>query len=313
VINPSLNEGVLRQGWGYVPSQDLADVGSVFQEGGRSALSEDQAAAWKRVQRWWPGHWEPVRIGDRILLPKVPEWGKWALVEVTGEYSFEISPVSGDHGHRLPVKRLVKEIDPSNAVVSAALQRTMRNQGPMWNIDRLAADLDAIQDAGVAAASPSSELERLEPVLRESQELVLKELRGQFQANQLEKPVHRILKHIYPSAEVQKTAGPGERGADFLVSYTDPLGVPATIVIQLKDHSELLSDDRALDQIREAAEAYDDVTACVILTTAPTMSHEFAEGLEKLNDELGAPVLAVLGDRLAQLVMQTLGSMPIGD
>lgn len=299
VILPSLETGVLRQGWSYLPEQDLNIVGPIVYESGRQALTEDQQATWRRVQRFWPDHWEPVRIGDWVLLPKVPTWGHWRLVEVTGTYSFSRHPDSGDHGHTLPVKTLVADIASSNVSVGAGLQRTMRNQGPMWNIDALADEVERLLVAGQRAATPHGPSERLAGLLANVLGDVRTRLSDGFKGNQLEEPVHRLLQQLVPGGSVKKTAGSAEHGADFTVTETDVFGHERRTVIQLKDH-DVLNDDRALSQIREAHSWYAPVGAAAILTTAFEEDSEFARAREALSDELGIPITAVLGDQLAR-------------
>jgi len=90
VIVPALDAGELRQGWGYREDQNLARIAATIDGRGRRGLNDHQKATWRRVQRFWPQHWEPVPVGDLIVLPKVPGWGRWRLVEVTGTYRFAL-------------------------------------------------------------------------------------------------------------------------------------------------------------------------------------------------------------------------------
>jgi hypothetical protein len=186
IIVPSLDNGDLRQGWAYRDDQNLDVIGPIVDERGRGALNDDQKATWRRVQRFWPQHWEPVRVGHRILLPKVPGWGRWRLVEVTGEYRFERHPDSGDHGHILPVKTLISEISSTNAAVGAGLQRTMRNQGPMWNIDGLAGEVDRLLQASGDVAVADDATVRLKGVLDDTLADLISRLRRDFRSNRLD-------------------------------------------------------------------------------------------------------------------------------
>ncbi len=233
---------------------------------------------------FWPEHWDPVQPGDRILLPKVPGWGRWRLVEVVGSYRFERHPLTGDHGHILPVRTIVPDIASSNSAVSARLQRTMRNQGPMWNVDALSKNIDRLLAAGDTVARGDAPTDRLNNVLNDTLERLLPRLRDDFRSNQLEEPVFRLLTHLFPTAVVEKRAGPHEQGADFLIVETDAFGHEHRTVVQLKDYAEQLSGMTALNQIREASAAYAPVSAAVILTTAQDESRDFARARDDLGE-----------------------------
>lgn len=299
VIFPSLKAGELRQGWGGRPDEDLNVIGPIVDERGRGALNAAQKATWRRVQRFWPGHWDPVQCGDLVLLPKVPGWGRWALAEVTGTYRYAPHPDTQDHGHILPVKLLVSEISPTNAAVSARLQRTMRNQGPMWNIDVLADDVMRLVEAGVEVRAPDDASVRLQAVLDDTLTGLLDRVRREFRANQLEEPVHRLLDRVFDDASVERTSGRGEHGADFVIREEDRFEHEHTTVVQLKDY-KTLSGDRPLDQVREAVAWYAPVSAAVILSTASGEDGDFSRARDELSEGLGIPVTAVLGRQLAQ-------------
>lgn len=115
VILPSLEAGLLRQGWGYQEDQDLNVIGPIVMSQGRGALNADQKATWRRVQHFWSGHWDPVCEGDLILLPKIPKERHWRLVRVVGPYRFEPHSDSGDHGHVLPVEAMTYLTHPVGA------------------------------------------------------------------------------------------------------------------------------------------------------------------------------------------------------
>lgn len=299
VIVPSLQAGELRQGWGWREDQDLDVIGPIVSERGRGPLNDSQKATWRRVQRFWPQHWEPVREGDRILLPKVPGWGLWSLVTLAGAYRYQRHPASDDHRHILPVKMLLPKISPSNAAVGAGLQRTMRNQGPMWNIDALAEEVERLLGADHDVAGADDPTVRLQHVLDDTLVELLARLRQDFRANQLEEPVHRLLNQVFDAAKVENKTGRGEHGADFVVRETDRFGHEHTTVVQLKDY-EPLNGSRALAQIEQAFSWYAPVSAAVILTTAANEAEDFARAREELSGRLGIPVTTVLGRQLAQ-------------
>lgn len=279
VVVPSLDVGDLRQGWSYRDDQDLGVIGPIVSDRGREALNDHQKATWRRVQRFWPDHWDPVEAGDRILLPKVPGWGRWRLVEAAGGYRFDRHPSTGDHGHVLRVSTLLREISSTNAAVEAGLQRTMRSQGPMWSIDTLGHEVERLVEAGrgIDLAVADDATVRLKGVLDDTLSALMSRLRRDFRSNQLEEPVHRLLVHLFEGGAVDKTAGAGEHGADFVIRERDRFDHERTTVVQLKDYEEVLSGGRPLDQIREAHEWWAPVSAAVILSTAAREDPGFAK------------------------------------
>jgi len=112
--------------------------------------------------------------------------------------------------------------------------------------------------------------------------------------------VHRLLVQMFDGATVEKTAGRGEHGADFVVREADRFDHERTTVVQLKDYENVLSGDRPLEQIREACSWWAPVSAAVIVSTAAREASSFAKARDKLSEELGIPVTVVLGQQLAR-------------
>lgn len=307
VILPSLAGGELRQGWGWRDDQDLNIVGPLFNEKGREALNDAQRATWSRVQHFWPEHWQPVCEGDLILLPKVPKPGRWALMRITGPYRYEIHRASGDYGHILPVETVVSEIAPENAAVDAGLVRTMRCSQPMWSIDHLSGSVDKLLATDADVARVDSDSVRLRGVLDSTLDKLLQDVREGFQANQLERPVYRLLTLVFDDAAVEDLTGRGEHGADFYVSETDRFGIDRSTVVQLKDHDPL-NDIRALEQVEEAFEHYRP-SAAVIIATAHSEDASFEKARVELSERLGIPVTTVLGRELAQWFLAHLEAL----
>jgi hypothetical protein len=98
LILGELRAGRLRQGWGYNPGQDLRLVQAEISRGGKwwERLTKEQNEVrlhLKMLSKSDGG----IQVGDRILLPNLPEEGPFFLVaEVTGEYYFDMLSLSGD-------------------------------------------------------------------------------------------------------------------------------------------------------------------------------------------------------------------------
>lgn len=308
----ALKKGELRQGWGYEERLDLNRIAEKLEANGWrvSSLDDGERAAWRGNQRMWPGHWGRINAGDIIVLPKMPQDRHWMIVEVTGDYRFDILGDLGDYGHVLPVKIRVADISNANRAVSAGLQRTMRTQSRLWNIDSLADDVNRLLDEAseTELSRADGALERLEDVMEETIAFMREQLLKRFGGNQFEDPVFRLLERLYGSGRVFKRAGPGEAGADYEINLTDPLGVSSTVVVQLKTYRGTFDDLHALDQVETAVRQYN-AAAAVILTTALREGTDFSQQREQRAAELGVPVRFVDGAELTRLFIAHLGDL----
>jgi hypothetical protein len=140
-----LEEGCLRQGWGYDPCQDLRRIQKKVAAGKQLNDDEQDARRNRRLLDTEPGG---VKPGDVLLLPNLPEDGWWVMARVAGPYTFAISNESSiagkDYGHIVPVEPVrdreggIAKLDPHNENVDARLRATMRNMSRMWSSTRLA-------------------------------------------------------------------------------------------------------------------------------------------------------------------------------
>jgi Restriction endonuclease len=177
----------------------------------------------------------------------------------------------------------------------------MRNQGPMWNVDPLADEVDRLLAAAgeVDVAVADDARVRLQRVLNDTIAGLIERLRRDFRSNQTRRTGAPTLgADVRPT--VQRTSGRAEHGADFVVFETDRFDHVRTTVVQLKDYESELSGNRPLEQIREAASWYAPVSAAVILTTAEHEADDFAKARDGLSEELAIPVTVVLGEQLAR-------------
>jgi hypothetical protein len=299
VILPSLEAGELRQGRSGRPDEDLNIIGPIVDQRGRGALNAAQKATWRRVQRFWSGHWDPVQPGDLVLLPKVP--GVGAVGAGRGHRDLPVRPASQDARSRPHPAGQVAVV--GHLADQCRGQRTTpaddAQSGPDVEHHALADDVTRLLEAGTEVAAPDGASVRLQAVLNDTLTRLLDRVRDDFQANQLEEPVHRLLDRVFDDASVERKTGPGEHGADFVIREADRFGHEHTTVVQLKDYATL-SGDRPLDQVREAVAWYAPVSAAVILSTASEETNDFSRARDELSEELGIPVKAVLGRQLAQ-------------
>lgn len=136
--------GRLRQGWGWAGEQNLEVIAALVRRNGE--LSEEQQMAWpsRRMLATEP---DGMRLGDLILSPNIPEWGRLSIFRLIGSYEFAPdAPRRFDDrfGHILPVVLLVGDIDRQAAEVSGALRMTLRNPSRLWGISPYGGDVERL-------------------------------------------------------------------------------------------------------------------------------------------------------------------------
>jgi hypothetical protein len=139
--------GRLRQGWGWAAEQNLEVIAEIVRR--RGQLSEEQDMAWpsRRMLSTEP---DGMRLGDLILSPNIPEWGRLSIFRLIGSYEYEPdAPRRFDDrfGHILPVLPLVGDIDRHAAEVSDALRMTLRNPSRLWSITPYGGDVERLVGA----------------------------------------------------------------------------------------------------------------------------------------------------------------------
>ena len=90
-----------------------------------------------------------MRLGDLILSPNIPEWGRLSIFRLIGSYEYAPdAPRRFDDrfGHILPVALLVGDIDRQSAQVSDALRMTLRNPSRLWGISPYGGDVERLVD-----------------------------------------------------------------------------------------------------------------------------------------------------------------------
>jgi predicted Mrr-cat superfamily restriction endonuclease len=246
------------------------------------------------------------------VTPKLPEASQLSIVRVTGTYRYAPNPDWEDYGHIVPVEVLRRGIPYSNRHIQAGLRRSLRTPGRFWSLDHQAEAIDALLALTEAETdSRDTDVERLQDILEETTEALRERLWKAFQGNQLEAPVDRLLRAVYGEDAVDKTAGPGEQGADYLIESADPFGHLRRTVVQLKAWKDKAHDRHALDQLEKAVTAYSPIDEAILLTTADGEGEEFATSRDDLAERLGCPVRFVDGATLAALFLAHLPDIAV--
>lgn len=308
-ILAELEQRRLRQGWGWLPEQDLRSVAAKLAAG--TPLSKPEASAW-RNHRLLPSTPGGVQPGDIIVLPNLPLQGTWVIARVTGGYRYDI-PELEDYGHIVEVE-LVRDptgkiavVEADNAAVEAPLRATMRSMSRIWSIDHLGAQVEAVLAAiagGKDTKSSEPAADKVTRVLEAARDAAGAEIERCYKAAELEHLVHPLLVRIY-GERVQHRGGPSEQGADFLVYTEDVLGLEYIVGVQVKCFKETHHDTHALEQIKLARSAHR-IDAGVVISAAREASAEFEQHRKMLERELGIDIKLILRDELVDLVLQHL-------
>ncbi|MEQ9498737.1 MAG: restriction endonuclease [Deltaproteobacteria bacterium] len=314
-----LEQGRLRQGWGYRNEHDLRRVQERVRR--KEELSPELQSVW-RNRRLLDSEHDGLQPGDLLLLPHVPQHGLWSIARVSGRYRFELSAVvseagTNDYGHIVPVEPFrdrdgcIARVHPQNEYVDARLRTTMRARSRMWSIDSLGNavdDLITAIEAGRDTHQPQGDEDRTFSYVNALRQEAWRILASTYQAAELERLIKVLFERLYPDGHVDHVAGPAERGADLVLYTADPLGLEYRVVIQVKHHVGVHDDVHALDQIKQATEFYG-AHAGVVVTTAEDVSEKFAARCEALQSELRINVKIITREELLSLLLQHVGPL----
>ena len=235
-----LEQGRLRQGWGYDQGQDLRNM-TVDAGAGRNRRMFDE-----------------VKKGHILLVPRLPYPSQVAVVEATEDwntgYRFSIPEDTHDYGHIFPA-RLRMAFSRHNEHVIGDLRSTLKTPARFWNIDRFKDGVQKLLDKGEDLTTDISDKERFENAIQDAFASAAKEfstqayerLNQQFSAAQWENALVEVFKAIYPGCEVQRTGGRGEEkhGTDILIQVPGlgPHPTRYAIAVQVKDYWGTVSDE----------------------------------------------------------------------
>ncbi len=307
--------GRLRQGWGYSDGQDLNVIGGPRTDG--QPLTKAQQDAWRGNRRLLSSEPDGISVGDIVIAPHLPHRGVWSITRVVGPYRWEGPGESNgeipDYGHVLPVELMTtpdRPVSPYEEGVAAGLRQTMRVPSRMWNIDALGPEVEALLDLVQSGAEPvPMAANRLPKVLESARQAAWAEILRQFHGAEFERPCVLLLEALYGEGNVEHTGGIGERGADAICTFSDPLGINHRLAVQIKMWSWDADWTRPLEQVRQAHKAYEGITGGVILSTSERVTDRFESERQSLETELHIPIRVILRDELLSLFIANLPAL----
>ena len=209
-----LNRGWLRQGWGWLPGQDLRKCGT-------QEFVDHGAALNLRI-------YNQVKKGNILFVPRLPEWDRVAIVEALEDfnqgYKFEIDERRGDFGHCFPAQML-GSFTRSAGVVSGDIRTTLRYQGRFWSIDYYREDIEKIlaseENIRTRSQRPTEGLQKaVEQVVDNLRKDLYNLLDRDYEGKEWESILKRVFTTIYPNYLVELVGGRSEsqHGTDILIS-----------------------------------------------------------------------------------------------
>ena len=88
-----------------------------------------------------------IHIGDIVVAPNLPDWGRLSVFRVVGEYAYSLAaPRQFDErfGHILPVELLAGSIDRYGPRVSDSLRAMTALQQRLYNITPHGGDVEEL-------------------------------------------------------------------------------------------------------------------------------------------------------------------------
>jgi len=302
-----LEQGRLRQGWGYDKNQELPDTKD---SGAKKNLSM----------------YEKVKKGDILLIPRLPDWGSVAIAEATEDwdvkgYRFEIDDEKKDFGHIFPA-RYIGCFNRHGKDVSGNIQSTLKARNRFWNISRLSEDVEKIIKNLEGNKESTSVIENIKNIvsekvktyfdLKECCDKIVDEYNKKFTASQWEEVLKNVLEKIYPEYEIEKTGGmkEEEHGTDILVNVPGiSISESYNIAIQVKNYEGKISDeniDNIIQQINKA-EVYEwENNGKVIGKILIITSAEEKDNPKLIEECQNKEIRVIFSEELKKLIFQSI-------
>jgi len=247
-----LEQGRLRQGWGYDKNQELPDT--------KDSGAKKNLSMYKNVKK-----------GDILLIPRLPKWSDVAIAEATEDwdtgYKFEIDDEKEDFGHIFPVT-YIGWFNRNGKDVSGEIKSTLKARNRFWNITRFSKNIKKIiqnlenNQTFISVNESiesivSEEMDTYFKSLNEFSEKIYKKYNDKFEATDWEKVLKNVLEKIYPSEYiVENTGGIKEKKHGTDISITIPgIFENYMIAIQIKNYKYVVNNiDKIIEQINKSEE-----------------------------------------------------------
>jgi hypothetical protein len=308
LIYDQLEAGILRQGWG---DRDLRVIGEEVAAGTANA---EARPVWRYTKRMLE-----IEPGDVVLTPHQLEWGSNGVWRVTSPYEFDPlpdiwGPGEPDFGHVIRVEPL-GQIDHRSAAASSDLRRALTTgfRPRMRQLEDYGEEIEQLL-VNPEATKPSDAAEHFEAVRRKAREALGEALLAQYGNADFEKPIGALLETLYPDA-VSHTAGPSEKGRDFVIEDVDSLGLSRTVIVQVKSWSGAVDVGGLAHGLSQLARGIDaqagGVDLAVLLTMAEALPHDADKTIAEAEAATGVPTRVLLMDETLDLMLKQLAKIQL--
>jgi hypothetical protein len=240
----------LRQGWGWDNRQNLRD------------LKMDEGAGRNRPM------FNKVKKGDILLVPRLPDFGKIAIVEAIEDwkigYRFSIEQKHGDYGHIFPAN-YIKCFTRNNKNVTGNLRSTLKNPSRFWNINHYKEDVEFLLNIEESDLEKKQDHQsRLISLVGhvfnncfeeyEFTNAIYDEFNKQFTREEWEFAIVYGLQELFPFYNIERVGGIEEKkhGTDILVKMPSLINdYMYAIAIQVKDYVDVVGEE-VINQINKA-------------------------------------------------------------
>jgi hypothetical protein len=217
----SLRNGKARIGWSYRNDLDLRTLRERVRVEEWSHLSSEEQDAWA-CHRFL----DDVSIGDYLVYPHQPEYGKFSIAVVAGEYGYLSGEesIEGDFRSFRPCKLLtLQPIDRYDEIVPPRIRTKLGLQGrfyELYDIELLKSVLERIDHSGKIDAGTAAP--RIKRVFDSISQKVSELIQGEFPRHDFSRI---FLKELFEAMgySVLLQEGPTEHGADLVVTIGDDL------------------------------------------------------------------------------------------
>ena len=302
-----LEQGRLRQGWGYAENQKLPDT--------KDSDARKNFSMYNNVKK-----------GDILLIPRLPDWGSVAIAEAIEDwnkgYKFEIDDKKKDFGHIFPAEYRGC-FNRHGKDVSGNIQSTLKARNRFWNISRFSEDIEKIIKNLEGNRESTSVIENIKNIvseqvksyfnLKECCDKIVDEYNQKFVASQWEEVLKDILEKIYPGYKIKKTGGSKEEehGTDVLVNIPGiSISESYNIAIQVKHYKGKISDENIntiIDQVKKAEkygrEEEEGKLIDKILVITPAKKEENPKLIEECKKE---DIKVIFSEELKKLIFKSI-------